>query len=200
MASDALPMDDLAASLGVGEHSDAQNAIENLEKEVLAPVKDLNDELWRWQVYVILLLLSHLDLPLRPFSQAPINLPLPRLILTPLPATHTILPTTRGIDRTFTHWREALAPRPPAHPTLSSSTTRAFGDVKNFVRGKGSYAPFKPGGLEAAATTATDQEDDESDEEDEEEGMWKTRAPGLKRGVKLDGGGCALELGAFLSS
>jgi len=105
------------------------------------------------------------------------------MTLTPLPPTHQILPTTRGINGVFTHWRSALAPRPPAHPALSSSTNRAFGDSKNFVRGKGSYAPFLPGGLEPETIT---HDEDEKEEEDEEEG-WKTRAPGLRRGAKLEG-------------
>lgn len=53
------------------------------------------------------------------------------------------------------------------------------------MRGKGSYAPFLPGGLEAAAIK--DEEGDEEEDEEEEEDGWKTRAPGLRRGVKLDG-------------
>lgn len=114
-------------------------------------------------------------------SQSAVNLPVPPLTLSPFPATHQILPTHRGINGDFTHWRPALAPRPPAHPALSSATDRAFGDSKNFVRGKGSYAPFLPGGLEATAIV------DEPEEEEEEEDGWKTRAPGLRRGVKLEG-------------
>jgi antiviral helicase SKI2 len=170
-SSDALASDTLASAIGIAELPNGEEAITLVEKEILAPVHDLNEGLWRWQV------------------QAPIELPLPPLTLAPLLATHTILPTTRGIDGTFTRWREALAPRPPAHPTLSSSTSRAFGDIKNFVRGKGSYAPFTPGGLEAAATVATDGDDEEGEEEEEEEEEgWKTRAPGLKRGLKLEGG------------
>jgi antiviral helicase SKI2 len=90
---------------------------------------------------------------------------------------------------------EPLAPRPPAHPNLSSSTSRAFGDVKNFVRGKGSYAPFTPGGLEAAATVAVEGDDEEGEEEEEEEEEgWKTRAPGLKKGLKLEGGECTAQV------
>lgn len=53
------------------------------------------------------------------------------------------------------------------------------------MRGKGNYAPFLPGGLEP--DTALQQEEEEEVEEEEEDG-WKTRAPGLKRGVKLSGG------------
>lgn len=96
-------------------------------------------------------------------------------------------PALKGIDGTFAHWREALAPKPPAHPALSSSTSRAPGSLQNFVRGKNSYAPFLPGGLEPTATKDEEEQEDEQEEEEEEEG-WKTRAPGLRRGVKLDGG------------
>ncbi len=61
--------------------------------------------------------------------------------------------------------------------------------MQNFVRGKGSYAPFLPGGLEPAIKLdgGMDDERDLDGEEDEETG-WKTRAPGLRRGLKLDGG------------
>lgn len=85
-------------------------------------------------------------------------------------------------------WRSALAPKQPAHPALSSSTTRAFGDSKDFVRGKGSYAPFLPGGLEEAAKPVEAEPEEDGQEDDEDEEGWKTRAPGLRRGVKLDGG------------
>ena len=111
-----------------------------------------------------------------------------------MPATHNILPTTQGIDGTFRHWRSAIAPRPPAHPTLSSSTSRAPGALANFVRGKGSYAPFTPGGLEEIAKPLDTKEDGDNDDEEEE--GWKTRAPGLRRGMKLEGGqlhSCPLE-------
>jgi antiviral helicase SKI2 len=109
---------------------------------------------------------------------------MPPLTIQPLSQTHTILPTTKGLSGTFVSWREALAPKPPAHPTLSSSTSRAPGSIQNFVRGKGSYAPFAPGGLETAAKPDEDDEEEEVDDE----GGWKSRAPGLKRGLKLDGG------------
>ena len=114
--------------------------------------------------------------------------------MSPLPPTHTILPATRGLSGQFTHWRETLAPKAPAHPALSSSTSRAPGSLQNFVRGKGSYAPFLPGGLEPEIAPGErvdhvedEEEDDDDDDDDEEEG-WKTRAPGFRRGVKLQGG------------
>lgn len=61
------------------------------------------------------------------------------------------------------------------------------------MRGKGSYAPFLPGGLDAGAVTADGEfasRDQEEDQEGEEEEGWKTRAPGLKRGLALEGGKC----------
>ncbi|OCF39629.1 antiviral helicase SKI2 [Kwoniella heveanensis CBS 569] len=164
-SADALSSEELAASLGIEGPLSRDRALDLLEKELLAPVKSLQGpELSRWQV------------------QPPVDLPLPPLTLSPLYQTHTVTPSFRGIDGEFTHWREALAPKPPAHPTLSSSTNRAPGSLQNFVRGKGSYAPFLPGGLEAAAKP----EEEEQPEDDEEEG-WKTRAPGMRRGVQLEG-------------
>jgi len=56
--------------------------------------------------------------------------------------------------------------------------------LQNFVRGKGSYAPFLPGGLEPEV--ALDEPDDEVELEDED--GWKTRAPGFRRGTQLEGG------------
>jgi hypothetical protein len=35
-----------------------------------------------------------------------------------------------------------------------------------------------------------DEEVEEEEEEEEEEEGWKTRAPGLKKGLKLEGGEC----------
>ena len=66
--------------------------------------------------------------------------------------------------------------------------------MKNFVRGKGNYAPFLPGGLEPELAPGqrveeNGMEEEEEELEDEDEG-WKTRAPGLRRGVKLSGGEC----------
>nr|XP_019010148.1 antiviral helicase SKI2 [Kwoniella pini CBS 10737]OCF48929.1 antiviral helicase SKI2 [Kwoniella pini CBS 10737] len=163
----ALSSDDLASALGIDKPLSKEDAINLLEKEILAPVHDLSgEELWRWQV------------------QPTVELPIPALTLKPLHQTHTVTPSYRGIDGTFTHWRESLAPKPPAHPALSSSTTRAPGSLQNFVRGKGSYSPFLPGGLEAAATP---EENDEQEEPEEEEEGWKTRAPGLRRGIQLEG-------------
>ncbi|KAK4685405.1 antiviral helicase SKI2, partial [Tremellales sp. Uapishka_1] len=164
-ASDALSSDDLAASLGIAGSPSKEQALQNLEQQILAPVRGFGKgDLARWQV------------------QAPISLPLPALTLRPLPQTHTVTPNFKGIDGTFTHWREALAPKTPAHPALSSSTTRAPGSVQNFVRGKGSYSPFLPGGLEPEV-----QKEEPDEEEEEDETGWKTRAPGLRRGMKLDG-------------
>ncbi|KIR81186.1 antiviral helicase SKI2 [Cryptococcus gattii EJB2] len=166
---DAIPSDQLAASLGIDGPLNREQALELLENEILAPAhKFQGHELGYWQV------------------QPPISLPTPHLTLSPLYQTHTVAPSFRGINGEFTHWREALAPKPPAHPTLSSSTTRAPGSLQNFVRGKGSYAPFLPGGLESAAKLEEYEDEDEDEDEDEEVG-WKTRAPGMKRGAKLDG-------------
>ncbi|ORX40739.1 NUC185 domain-domain-containing protein [Kockovaella imperatae] len=132
-----------------------------LERDYLLPAEDLDH---RWQL------------------RFPFDLPAPPLSLAPLPQTHTILPNTKGLSAQFAGWREALAPRQPAHPTLSSSSNRAPGDLQNFVRGKGSYAPFLPGGLEPEVKQA-----EEDEEEDEDEDGWRTRAPGLPRGLKLQG-------------
>ncbi|WVQ84888.1 hypothetical protein IAT38_007051 [Cryptococcus sp. DSM 104549] len=167
-SADAISSDDLAASLGIDGPLNRDDALKLLEKEILAPVRSIKgSDLGRWQV------------------QPSVDLPIPPLTLQPLPQTHNVTPSFRGIDGVFTHWRESLAPKPPAHPALSSSTTRAPGSLQNFVRGKGSYAPFLPGGLEEAAKVEVN-EDEEAEDEEEEEG-WKTRAPGFKRGVELEG-------------
>lgn len=50
-SSKALAHDDLARSIGVGGLPSREEAIAILEKEVLAPVRDLNGpDLWRWQM------------------------------------------------------------------------------------------------------------------------------------------------------
>lgn len=166
-ASSDLPSDQLALSLGIQSLPDPKEAVQQLEKDVLSPPKDLSGpDLWRWQV------------PL------PTDVPLPPLSLQPLPPTHTVAPTFRGIDGVFTHWRDALAPKPALHPNLSSSMMREPAALKNFVRGKSTNAPFLPGGLEPAVAY---EEAAEEEELEDEEG-WKTRAPGMKRGVKLEGG------------
>ncbi|WRT70395.1 uncharacterized protein IL334_007393 [Kwoniella shivajii] len=165
-SNDALSSDELASALGINGPLDRKGALDLLERELLAPVSNLGgDELWRWQV------------------QPHVDLPIPPLTLEPLHQTHTVTPAFKGIDGEFTHWREGLAPKPPAHPTLSSSTTRAPGSSQNFVRGKGTYAPFQPGGLEEAAKP---EETEDEHQEEEEEG-WKTKAPGMRRGLKLEG-------------
>jgi antiviral helicase SKI2 len=165
-SSSTLSADALAAELGINGLPTPEEAVKLVETNVLSPAKDLSGpDLWRWQV------------PL------PTPVPLPQLRLEPLPGTHTVAPTFRGIDGTFTHWRDSLAPKPAAHPSLSSSMMREPGKLSSFVRGKSTNAPFLPGGLEPAVAV-------EEEEELEEEDGWKTRAPGLRRGVPLDGGGC----------
>ncbi|GMK53589.1 hypothetical protein CspeluHIS016_0101750 [Cutaneotrichosporon spelunceum] len=161
--SSKLASEDLAQSLGIQGLPTPTDAVKQLESDVLSPPTSLSEDLWRWQV------------PL------PTQVPLPPLTLTTLPATHTVAPTFRGIDGTFTHWRDALAPKQPLHPNVSSSMQRQPGALKNFVRGKSTNAPFLPGGLDPVAASEEPVED-----LPEEEG-WKTRAPGLKRGIQLDG-------------
>jgi len=163
-ASSSLSSETLADDLGISGLPKPTEAVKLIETSVLAPPRDLSGDLWRWQ------------------APLPTPLPLPQLRLDPLPATHTVTPTFRGIDGTFTHWRDALAPKPAAHPSLSSSMMREPGALNTFVRGKSTNAPFLPGGLEPAVTF-------EEEEAIEEEEGWKTRAPGMRRGVALDGGG-----------
>lgn len=156
----------LAESLGISALPTGQEAIELVKTDVLSPPKDLAGlDLWRWQ------------------APLPCPVPLPSLPLDSRPPTHIVAPSFRGIDGNFTRWRDALAPRPPAHPSLSSSMNREHAPAGNFVRGKSTNAPFLPGGLEPAITY------EEAEEELEEEDGWKTRAPGFRRGVQLDGGG-----------
>lgn len=160
-----LPSETLAESLGISALPTGQEAIDLVKKDVLSPPKDLaGPDLWRWQ------------------APLPCPVPLPALPLDPRPPTHMVAPSFKGIDGTFTKWRDALAPKPPAHPSLSSSMQREPAAAQNFVRGKSTNAPFLPGGLEPAITY------EEAEEELEEEEGWKTRAPGFRRGVQLEGG------------
>lgn len=129
------------------------------------------------------------------------DIPIPKPELDTLPPTHTVIPLLRGLDGVFAGWKETYAPPPAPAPTASGSTERKPGGMMTFVRGKGSYVPFKPGGLDEDAFV--DEGGEETDEErarretEEEEAMgkaWKTVAPGMKRGLKLDGGGCPLSV------
>lgn len=162
-----LPSDSLAASLGIDGLPTAEGAVAQVEETILSPPKDLSGpNLWRWQ------------------APLPTVVPLPSLRLDALPQTHTVTPTFRGIDGEFTHWREALAPKPPAHPNLSSSMNREPAPLQNFVRGKSTNAPFLPGGLDLVPVEDTETEEPELEEEE----GWKTRAPGFRRGAELEGG------------
>lgn len=46
----SIPSDTLATELGIDKVLTGDAAIRQLEKELLAPVKDLSDDLARWQV------------------------------------------------------------------------------------------------------------------------------------------------------
>lgn len=134
------------------------------------------------------------------------EVPLPKPELETLPPTHTVIPLLRGLDGNFSGWKEIYAPPPAPPPTASASTDRAPGSMMTFVRGKGNYVPFRPGGLDDDAFLGAadggagfdgDDDGEESEEsrlrreQEEEEAMgktWKTIAPGFKRGLKLDGG------------
>lgn len=63
----------------------------------------------------------------------------------------------------------------------STAIDRAPGPSKNFVRGKSSYVPFWPGGLEALLPEVEDE-----DGVVEPKGL-RTVAPGLSRGLRLPG-------------
>lgn len=148
-------------------------------------------------------------------SPLPITIAPPSLTLSPLPPTHTVIPTTTGLDARFTGWKQVIAPPPPPPPSASSSLTRAPGAAPagassasvtggtgmnvSFVRGKGSYVPFTPGGLDPVDYDAVDAErlmqtldggvdgvDDALDAEDDGS-TWKHVIPGLRRGLTLTG-------------
>jgi antiviral helicase SKI2 len=129
----------------------------------------------------------------------PVEIPVPKPELETLPPTHTVIPLLRGLDGTFAGWKEIYAPPPAPAPTASGSTDRKPGGMMTFVRGKGNYGPFRPGGLDdrAFAGDVVDGDGEETDEQravrekEEEEAMgkaWKTIAPGMRRGLNLDGG------------
>ena len=129
----------------------------------------------------------------------PVEIPVPKPELETLPPTHTVIPMLRGLDGTFAGWKEIYAPPPAPPPTASGSTERKPGGMMTFVRGKGNYVPFRPGGLDDAAFDRDSEREGEEETEEEkarreleeEEAMgktWKTIAPGMRRGLKLDGG------------
>ena len=51
-SSTSTNTDRLAKSLGIDHLPSKEEAIKQLQEQVLAPVKDLSWELWRWQTYV----------------------------------------------------------------------------------------------------------------------------------------------------
>ncbi|KAI5454433.1 Antiviral helicase ski2 [Naganishia albida] len=176
--------DVLTELLGLGQDPDDRGKMKEyarrrVEKEFLQPVKDLEDEyIGHWQML------------------NPVDIPIPKPELETLPATHTVIPLLRGLDGIFSGWKEIYAPPPAPAPTASGSTERKPGGMMTFVRGKGNYVPFRPGGLDEDAFKEGEVGEEESEEDrvrrelEEEEAMgktWKTIAPGMKRGLKLDG-------------
>jgi antiviral helicase SKI2 len=93
--------------------------------------------------------------------------------------------------------------RAPGAAPAGSGVVMAKGGGMNvsFVRGKGSYVPFTPGGLDNIAFDAIESDrlvhtlegvthmDQVQEEKEEEEAgtTWKYLAPGMKRGLKLSG-------------
>lgn len=50
-ATSTLGSDELAKSLGIADVPTRQQALDSLEKDLLAPVRDLSgSDLWRWQM------------------------------------------------------------------------------------------------------------------------------------------------------
>ena len=56
-SSTSIPTDRLSKILGIDNVPSRQEALDALEKDLLAPVKDLSGDLWQWQVYVMIHLL-----------------------------------------------------------------------------------------------------------------------------------------------
>ncbi|KAI8148032.1 NUC185 domain-containing protein [Fennellomyces sp. T-0311] len=95
----------------------------------------------------------------------------------------------RGYDGDIVGYRETIIDDPNISSTNSTSFSRPFGSVKNFVRGNATQFPFAPGGLESEVMTTVDDDMDQTldidlDFLDE----LSTVAPGLSRGLTFDDG------------
>jgi len=134
----------------------------------------------------------------------------PNLSTEPLPRTHHLTATGKGLDGTFSGWKEILALAPAAAPNASSSLQRQPGTVAAsttsagpgssssgagmvFVRGRGNHMPFRPGGLDDATALASPEVSVETagqgpdalgDTPNDETG-WSKFVPGMKRGLSF---------------
>lgn len=138
----------------------------------------------------------------------------PALLLDTLPRTHQAVPVTQGLDNCIIGWKEVIATAPALSASVSASLQRQptiqtgiSGSSKQsvgsgprsgalgmtFVRGKGSYMPFRPGGLdEAPPASSADADDETQDEADSRlntqpsSSGWRTVARGLGRGLNFE--------------
>lgn len=143
----------------------------------------------------------------------------PILSLESFPRTHQTVPMTQGLDGCFVSWREVLAPAAAQSPSNSASLqrqpavqsgvsgssmqsvgpgTRSGSLGITFVRGKGSYMPFRPGGLEdgpafqdlASGRNLDNQAEADSGFSNSQESgsVWRAVAPSLGRGLHFPTG------------
>jgi hypothetical protein len=126
------------------------------------------------------------------------------------PRTHHLIATGKGLDGTFSGWKETLASAPAASPNASSSLQRQPGTVAAtsttagpgssssgagmiFVRGRGNHMPFRPGGLDdVTAQPPSEVEAETADlalaaiaEAPQDKKTWSKIVPGMKRGLNI---------------
>jgi hypothetical protein len=134
----------------------------------------------------------------------------PNLFTEPLPRTHQLTATGKGLNGTFGGWKEIIAVAPAAAPNASSSLQRQPGTIAAsttsagpgssssgagmvFVRGRGNHMPFRPGGLDEVTALASpevkvetaNQGSDALHDTPHDERSWNKVVPGLKRGLSI---------------
>lgn len=139
----------------------------------------------------------------------------PTVSLEVFPRTHHAVPVTRGLDGDFVRWKEVIAPAPAQPPAASASLQRQPGVQSGvaglssnpagsgtrsgnlgitFVRGRGSYMPFRPGGLDDGPQRPSPAQESQDDFEEDAgtvsdieqvQSTWRTTPPGFQRGLDL---------------
>ncbi|KAI9494833.1 NUC185 domain-containing protein [Zychaea mexicana] len=102
----------------------------------------------------------------------------------------TIQVARRGYDGDIVGYNEAILNDPNISSTNSTSFSRPFGSVKDFVRGNATQFPFAPGGLETEVIVATENDDAIEQSLDIDLAFLQDDssavAPGLDRGLTFD--------------
>ncbi|KAI6153957.1 ATP-dependent RNA helicase [Pisolithus tinctorius] len=154
--------DAILEDIGLGTVPSTQAVHDEIERKLLSPL-DILPEHWlpTYQVHW-----KH-------------DVHIPSLLsLAPAPPPTSLQFVRAGLDGHVTGYVEAPNPR-VATALTSSSMNRAPAPPANFVRGKSSYIPFQPGGLDDVLLSSKTGQPNER-------GL-RTVAPGLSRGLRLPG-------------